>query len=255
MSAKSRFSSFVPVLAFVSFTALSAMSSAAVITTSNVGGADAGVDYLNQNQNSGSANAISLRLNSTSNNAVYVKFNISDYGGDLSQAVFTFTKTGSNTTSVNIYGLLDGHAGEGWEESVLTYGNAPGIDTATSSASGIVLRTDQTVFLGNVGFGPGQLNVTLTGSALDSFVAADTNHLLTLIVLPTADRGAFFRTKEFGTAPSLTLPNASAVPEPTLAGGLLFLFSSLLRVRRQDRDKVSTVCPLGAYPRGARPHH
>ena len=207
---------------------------ALILTTADTRGADAGIDFINQSTNAGTANAVNLRVNASTNQAAYLAFGLPDFTGGTSGASLSFTKTGSNSTSVNVYGLVDGHPGENWSESVITYANAPGVDTASSSAAGIALLDSDTVLLGTISFGTGQLVLSLSGSALENFLSADTDGRVTIIVKGTADRGAFLRTKEWTAgAPALSLPSASIViPEPTSLSCLAVAVAGLVRRRR-----------------------
>ncbi|MGE0269267.1 MAG: DNRLRE domain-containing protein [Candidatus Omnitrophota bacterium] len=139
----------------------------------------------------------------------------------------------SNPSTYNIYGLNDGHAGENWGETTLTWNNAPGNDTGSS---GGVLNTD-VLFIGsfNLNFPPtvDGFRVSLSTPALLNFFNSDTDNLLTLIMTRVQNNTSieYFTSKEdpLRIAPALNIEvessAASVVPEPMslflLSGGLM----------------------------------
>ena len=144
-----------------------------------------------------------------------------------------FHETGNNGRAITVYGLNDGDVGEGWDEATITYNTAPGISFNNSAAP--LLTTD---------FDPARLTnlgtlmttastdevVSFSGAAMEAFIAADTNSLLTFYLYqPGSNGNVVFTTKEGGRAPALVL-----VPAPT-AGLLLGLAGVALAAVRRRR--------------------
>lgn len=173
---------------------------------------------------------------------VYWKFDLSGVSGDLSGATLTVNFTGANRTrTMDVYGLTD-ESGDTWGESTITYDSAPGIiqpaDGGVAYNSGFESMDPAKLPLLTTFTTPSTAGSTATtaGDAdVDSFLAADTNGLVTFVMyLAGSDSNAsyFLASKENlgGTSvyPTLTLPNATLVPEPAAlsllgVGGLALL--------------------------------
>ncbi|MEM1208961.1 MAG: DNRLRE domain-containing protein [Planctomycetota bacterium] len=160
--------------------------------------------------------------------------------GTITDAVFSLTLADETARfgvfDFEVYGLNEGVAGEapagsgGWDEATITGSNAPGnvvtstfeVDAAETTLLGTFTKP---VFNNQAGQSVG---ITAgAGSDLVNFLNADTNGVVTLIVVRTTEdnRPNLFASKENGTVdgPSLTL----TVPEPgsmglaALAGAVL----------------------------------
>ena len=140
---------------------------------------------------------------------------------------------------VYVYGLNDGHAGESWVEGdggtdnsplgEITWNNAPGNDTSSGSA---VLSTE-TDLLYTVLFNSTETELLVPGESLLSFIAADTDNLVTFIItyerLSGNGGGAIvFASKEHAT---LEAPLLVFTPEP--ASATLLLTAALLLLPRR----------------------
>jgi hypothetical protein len=210
------------------------------ITTADGSGADTYVANDSQrgpNSNFGTS-GLNVRVYNTVRIQVpYIKFDLSGATGDLTGATLQICLTGANRARTwTIYGLNDNATDDAWGESTITYNNAPGMLAATLGT--LSLDTTKLTQLGTLAVpasvtAPGTLVTSATATLnLDSFLAADTNKLVTLVIVAGNDSSGtwYIGNKESTTvgvtAPTLLLPNATAVPEPaTLAilglGGLL----------------------------------
>lgn len=178
----------------------------------------------------------------------YVRFDIPALSPSMlfdAKLEFTAASAGGNWR-LNILGLPDGHAGEGWGESTITWNNAPanlltsgGGDPLLSGAGG----TTGAIFLGQLdmtGIAAGD-KLTLwdadTAGALLDFLLADTDGRVTFILtrmeMDTSVMSLASRESTAYDAPILTL---YLLPEP---GSLLLLGGGLaaaaLRRRRRGR--------------------
>ena len=177
----------------------------------------------------------------------YMKFDISSATGkDLTGAYVTLYELSSanRARTWNVYGLNDG-VGDLWAEGTTSYDDAPGIlqpanGGAAYQSGSYTLDLSQVTLLTTISLVSGiPASVSsVSSSAMDSFLAADTNGLATLILVAQASDSTAsysFASKENTSGyafPTLTLP--VAVPEPTTlsmlaACGLLALI--MLRKR------------------------
>jgi hypothetical protein len=224
---------------------------AAVMLQNNVGlGADAplGSDtgFSDTGAFGASSTSMEVRANDTAtsrNRLGILRFDLSEISGDMSGASVTLYETGNNSRTVTVYGLLDGDAGENWDESTISYSTAPAISaiTGTSTAPATAFDPARTVLLGTFGTtGSTTENLIFSSAELDSFLAADTNDLVTLYFYRDGGGSVTLRTKEFnytgtiGAPPTLTLPNAE-VPEPAALSLLGFATVALSARRRRAR--------------------
>lgn len=152
--------------------------------------------------------------------AIY-RFDISGgVGGDLSGATLTFGQfTATRSRTVAIYALADG-PWDAWDESTTNYGNFPGMSSPYNDG---YLHFDPAMYtiigtVATVQDSAWDTAETLVSGELDtSFVAYDTNGLVTLMVYQeTTDASAsfYFSSKEsiasypLQVVPLLTFPNA-----------------------------------------------
>ncbi len=205
---------------------------ALTITTENGNGADA---YLSndsqQSPNTNTGAEVRIRafrqLADTRSKTGYIRFDLSEVAGDMSDAILTFEATylkGSAKT-VEVYGLMDGD-GDLWDEGTVTYNTAPGMLSATLGNS--ALDTTMVTLLGTITVPavgdayPVRFSSNPTDLPLADFLGSDTNGLVTFIFIGTNNEGEI-ASKEHETfiAPTLTLPNASlgASTNPNPANG------------------------------------
>jgi len=191
------------------------------------------------NNNYGAGTILDIRNNPAVRAHIgYIRFDLSGVSGDFNGAQLQFYVTqGGATRTWNIYGLIDG-PDDFWGEMSITYNTAPGMLPTDPQANGTYIIDETKLTLLGTVLVPNTQPVLVTSSTaslnLDSFLAADTNKLITMVLIPTgADRQFYVAAKEglasnpSWSAPTLILPNA--VPEPmTLllvsAGGLLSTF-------------------------------
>jgi hypothetical protein len=180
----------------------------------------------------------------------YVRFDLSGVSGGLDGAVLSFEllSTANRDRTFQIYGLTDDATDDAWNESTTSYNNAAGVipNPPTALAQVDIDETKMTL-LGTIGMNGSAAQVLRSDNGLadtslnlDSFLAADTNGLVTfLIINSTSDSNASYSltSKENTTAgvtfPTLELPNATLIPEPTAAALLGLMATGMLRHRRQ----------------------
>lgn len=180
----------------------------------------------------------------------YVQFDIAGLAGRIQDAAIDLQvninngnpsgSTGPAQFTLEVFGLNDG-AGEGWNESTLTFNNAPG------NAAGNGVNAGLTTFLGSINIPA--INPALTTDpilisfadimasspdALVNFLNADTDGLVTFILRRTSDSGSFnlgfFSSEATGGAGPVLRVNI-AVPEPATA--LLGVIGLVVLARRR----------------------
>jgi hypothetical protein len=225
---------------------------AVVLTTADGGGADTNIgndiNTPSTTNRGGDADADIRHYDTVRAQLGYFRFDLSNVSGDLSGATLTFNFAGSNRTrTMDVYGLSD-ESGDSWDEGAMTYQNAPGIiqpaDGGAAYESGSASLDTSKLSLLTQFTTPGNgLSVTTAADTdLDSFLASDTNKLVTFVLYTdTSDSSQSFSvsTKESAAGasvyPTLTLPNATAaVPEPASAA-LLGMGGLALLARRRRR--------------------
>ena len=212
---------------------------AIVITTADGAGADAYVrsSLLGNNAsnlNYGSEENVLVKHDTAingNNRKIYIRFDLTALSGTLTNARLDLSYSGFGTdptlpnadpSTYSVFGLLDGAPNEAWDESLITWNNAPGNDTA--SPGGVL--GSETSFLGNFDLSISQSAVgdiiSFSSAGLLSFIQADTDSLATLIIVrDDVNFGTeLFAAKESLTlqAPSLdiaTFDDPNNVPEPS----------------------------------------
>jgi hypothetical protein len=240
-----------------------AVQAQVTVTTADGNGADT---YVSNDSNSGPTDAhgdsdvFELRAITDSRARVgMLRFDLSEIGGDMTGATLSFEFTNSRRARTwEIYGLNDG-SDDLWDELTTSYGSGVGVVGATEGnyALDIGSAANQVTLLGTMAVNDAEtedtdptphegLNTSSTASLdLSSFLAADTNGLVTLLLAFPSGTDTnpdwFVATKENTlvgsslTAPTLTLPNASPVPEPATAGIVLLAGAGLMAARRRRR--------------------
>ncbi len=210
------------------------------ITSADGNGADTGLQNDNQrttsyaNSTHGSEGSSEIRYwENVRARCIMLRFDISDgIGGDVSGAILSLTETvGNRGRDLTVYGLNDGE-GDNWDESTISYDTTPGLlppYVYTSTDPNALITVDETVwtvvetfpFLDIYedwdGSGSSYDQPTVISSSgsedLDNFIAADTNGLLSfLIVLPADSAPDYYVAMKENTdgyaIPSLVFPNA-----------------------------------------------
>ncbi len=143
----------------------------------------------------------------------YVRFDIRSVAGrNLTGArLRLFLTSAQNSRTWNVYGVKDG-PDDFWNEMTITYNNSPWMMPADSGS--FALDETKVSFLGTL-YVPAGSNYLLTSDPmslnLDSFLAGDTNGLVTFILIGPADGSGsqyYASTKEGQTSPVLILPHA-----------------------------------------------
>ncbi|MEO8205048.1 MAG: DNRLRE domain-containing protein [Chthoniobacterales bacterium] len=207
-------------------TALTARADLTTVTTADGNGADAYVQNgVGANTNFGTSADLFTGTGASPDQVfkTYFRFDISALTIDTSPfatpAVLSFTTlTNLSTTGFGLYLVKDGTAGDllsGWDETSITYNNAPGNDI-----SGGGLLNSDSILLGNFNI------TTLAGSTVaiglsPAVLSTDTNGLLTFALVRTSSglTPNFASQENLSPSvapPSLTVPTivVEAVPEP-----------------------------------------
>lgn len=199
------------------------------------------------NQNYGSTNVVAIKNDTGipgNNRKGYLRFDLSSITDSISDAelmltyVGTTTEPAANPSIYNVYGLLDGHSDENWDENLITWNNAPGNNTASTGG----VSAAETTLLGTFSLDvpssiPGD-EVIFSSSALVAFLLADTDSLATILLTRQQQNFSIelFASKEDTTwsAPTLKL-DLNPVPVPAavwLFGTALIGFVGYSRRRK-----------------------
>lgn len=222
------------------------------ITTADGNGADTFIQSTlagnnAANQNFGSSDSVLIKNDTGlpgNNRKGYLRFDLSSIADSISDGELVLTYLGTNTdpaanpSNYNVYGLLDGHSAENWDENLITWNNAPGNNTGStggfSAADTTLLGTFSLDVLGAV---PGD-EVFFSSSALLTFLLADTDGLATILLTRQQQNFSVeaFASKEntSWSAPTLNL-DLNPVPVPAavwLFGTALIGFVGMSRRRK-----------------------
>jgi hypothetical protein len=217
----------------ITLSAASSLRAEVAITTADGNGADT---YIGNDVDSrpgqihGDEDTISVRRNVDARIRIaWLRFDLTGIAGDLSSATLSlYDDDSAREREWTVYGMVDG-ADDFWDEATMNYNNAPGFlpaDLGTwvmeegkweQLGTITITATPDTIFTSN----PTDLN-------MDSFLAADTNKLVTLIIIwEGEDYGdAWYlpiakENEEAVIHPTLTLPNAfwGSATQPDPANG------------------------------------
>ena len=183
--------------------------------TSSLGGNNAA------NTNYGAEEVLAIKHDTWlpgNNRKAYLRFDLGGAVRPFTEATLRLTYAGTNRdppanpSTYSVYGLVDGHPGEEWDERTITWNNAPGNN---GSSAGDLLPGD-VAFLGsftlNVAeISPGAL-VQFSSPGLLEFIRRDTNGVVTLI-LTRAERNfsiEYFASRESASFPAPALELRSA---------------------------------------------
>lgn len=181
-----------------------------------------------------------VNATSISSRKSYIQFDVSSITGIVDSATLSFDvrTRSSNIHNFNVYGLNDGVTGEAWDESTLTFNNAPGND---SGFSGVV--AEDVTLLDNFDVSSALFDVgdtvTLSSANIASYLNNDTNGIVSFLIIRQNSQNAatsFYSKENLAGAIAPTLTVTTAVPEPStyaLIGGMLSLCYLVWRRRAQ----------------------
>ncbi|MCA2660661.1 MAG: DNRLRE domain-containing protein [Microcystis sp. M049S2] len=205
-------------------------------TTAFGNGADTFVVNINPDTNFNAVDpTVAIKGDSTVIRKGYLRFDLNSINkSNISNAIFNWTYVDNNSTpplsSYSVYGLNDGNAGENWNESTITWNNAP------ANGGGNTIDSSQTTFLGLFSFNPTSTPfgtiISFSDPKLVSFLQNDTNNLATLIITRdnfnvSTQNFAGKEATQFAP-PTLQLeitppPPVTSIPEPSSILGILSL--------------------------------
>ncbi len=211
------------------------LTGAVVITTADGNGADAHVVSNTPNDNFGDVEFVAVKNDSGNNidRKGYFRFDLSNLGtvsdGSLNLVYVNQTGASAIPSTYNIYGLIDGDTGELWDESGITWNNAPANITGSGNAFDNARATLLGMFSINVTTAVFGDVITITTPEISSFLQADTNQMVTFMVSRNQLNFAneWFSSKEsldFG--PAFVDVSTAAGPVSVPAGGVVWLFGS-----------------------------
>lgn len=221
----------------------------ATLTTFEGAGADT---YLSNDSNSGagvvhgSDGAMNVRAITDSRaRLTLLRFDVSEYLAEsLTEATVTVNFTmATRSRTWDVFGLAAENL-DSWLESETNYSNGPGILSATSGNYAIDATAWSALGTFGVQASSGQQTTDVVSLNLDSFLTADTNGSVSLLFSfqPGTDTNPdWWMTSKEGDAalaPTLNLPNAQLIPEPSTYAAIFGLFALggavYLRRRKQS---------------------
>tara|TARA_B100000809_G_scaffold262957_1_gene315108 strand:- start:608 stop:1345 length:738 start_codon:yes stop_codon:yes gene_type:complete len=179
----------------------------------------------NDGLNFGALNKTYVKFSGNSVNKSYHRWDLSTVTTDRTSATFEITQALTYGApegqpalwTTLVYALDDGDAGEGWDESTLTYNNAP---ANLNSPNAEFYDDTKTTFVGSFDF---DVNAGVDGTvysfstpALLAAVNNDTDNNLTLMLRSSivSGGGQHLASKEHATHQGARLDLGPAVPEP-----------------------------------------
>ncbi len=213
--------------------------SAAVITAE----ADSFVSGRNgeKDNNYGSNSTIWVKLDTAIGSGTrvgFMRFDLSTAPATITSATLEMEfvtgggtdSTGTTVWTFHVYGLNNGHTGESWTESAITWNTAPGLNSsdpivaADTTDLGTFTRTGK-------GFG----TVSFSSAALTSFLNADTDNQATIILARDTGPGGVNYIHGIASRENTTeayRPTLTVIPEPA-AAAMLGLGGLILMPRRR----------------------
>jgi len=198
---------------------------AASISTSDGNGADSYIWVASPNSNHGSREIVAVKndLGGLGNSRKgYLRFDLSSIAQPIANAALELVYAGTNEdeplanpSTYSVYALTDQSAGENWQESTITWNNAPANDT---NSGGGFLASDST-FLGSFTV---DFSSTLIGDVVQfsspgfvTFLNADTDNFATIMLSRQQENFSLesFASKEHETFAPPTL-EYSVIPIP-----------------------------------------
>lgn len=223
--------------------ALSTLSAQVSITPALGNGADT---FLSNDSNAGpsvvhgASAGLNLRgLDGARARTILIRFDVGDYTPEsLTNATLALDFTASNRGRTwTVYGLADASLAD-WDEATTSYSNAPGLLAADPGNTSI----DPEAWTNLGGFavvgGTGVQTTSTVSLNLDNYLTENTTGLVSfLFYFASTDSNPDWSvsSKEgAGTAPTLNLPDAQIIPEPstyTMIFGALALVGAIVRRR------------------------
>jgi len=217
------------VLAVSTFVIVPVQAATVDRTTAFGNGADAFVVSNEPNTNFGGSSQIYVKSDPFIVRKGYLRFDLNLIDkSNISNATLSLTYIDTNNIwnpppfTYNVYGLNDGNPGETWNESTITWNNAP------ANGGGNTIDSSQSTFLGTFSFNPSSTPygtiISFSDPRLVGFLENDTNNLATVIIT----RNDFDPSTQGFASPTLQLeitspPPVTSVPEPSSSLGLLSL--------------------------------
>lgn len=222
-----RSSTLAALTLFTSVGFATAANAAVIVSTADGSGADTTLSNDGQNTTTGptgvhgAGTTFTDRISTGSRIRIpLLRFDLDGVSGDLTGATVSMTLTfnnGPRARTATVYGLTD-ETLDSWDESTVSYNTAPGFNAATLGNYSFDSTKWQN--LGSLAIpaqASGSFSSTTAALNLDSFLASDTNNLVSFFIVTGSDGNVIydFRSKEgdVNAAPTLNLPNA-VVPEP-----------------------------------------
>ena len=218
---------------------MASSASATIITTAVGVGADAYVrGGINTGFNFGSDASLLAKNDCCSSDydrKMYMRFDLSPIGSfDVDTATVSLTFSGGGSAHVSfqyeLYGLLDAHSGELWDEGLLTWNNAPANDLIHSTNMSV-----DAVLLATFSWSGSSVGdaLSITDPAIAAFLNNDSNGSATFMM--TRDSASshvhVFASREHGTLAPPGL-EVTLIPEPTTALLLTLGLAGLVMRRR-----------------------